>query len=105
MAFPALPHPIEITRTDLRQNQRAVLRKARGNTVLLVSGSDEGNAKVVVDREYFDEVLRKLRAMKETLEITMDEKLYGQILNVAQSVDQDIRLGKLHSFEEAFGKD
>ena len=41
----------------------------------------------------------------ETLEITMDAKLYGQILKVAETVDEDTRLGKLHSFEEAFGED
>lgn len=101
----APPHSVEITRTDLRQNQRALLQKARGNTVLVVSGNDEGDAKIVADKEYFEDILRKLRAMRETLEITMDAKLYGQILKIAESVDEDTRLGKLHSFEEAFGED
>ena len=38
----------------------------------------------------------------ETLEITSDRKLFQQIMNAAATLEDDTRLGKLHSFEEAF---
>ena len=41
----------------------------------------------------------------ETLEIIKDQKLFGQILKASKTIDDDIRLGKLHSFEEAFRED
>lgn len=101
----ALLHPeeVEVNRTELRQNQSAVLRRAKGRRIVVVTarGARE-QEKCVVDRQYFLELLRKLRSAAETLEITADRKLFGQILKAAESVDQDARRGKLHSFEEAF---
>jgi hypothetical protein len=99
------PQRVPVNRSELRQNQRATLRKATGRTVLVVSASDEGEEKIVADKEYFEEVLRKLRVLKETLEITMDERLFSRIMAAAGTLDEDIRLGKLHSFEEAFGQE
>ena len=103
----ALLHPqrVSVNRSELRQNQRVVLGQAKGSTVLVISGNDEGDEKIVADKEYFDEVLRKLKALKETLEITVDEKLFGQIMSAASTLDEDIRLGKLHSVDEAFSED
>ena len=98
------PHWIKVKRSELRQNQRATLKKARGRTVVLISGRDNDEDKLVLDKEYFGEVLGKLRAAVETLSITMDERLYGQIMAAAKTLDKDIRLGKLRSFEEAFGE-
>ena len=97
------PNWIKVKRTELRQKQRAILKRAKGRTVVLIAGADEEEEKLVIDKEYFDEVLRKLRAAMETLSITMDEKLFGQIMAAAKTLDEDIRLGKLKSFEEAFG--
>jgi len=97
------PNWIKVKRTELRQKQRAILKRAKGRTVVLIAGADEEEEKLVIDKEYFDEVLRKLRAAMETLSITMDEKLFGQIMAAAKTLDGDIRLGKLKSFEEAFG--
>jgi len=59
---------------------------------------------VVIDKEYFDEVLGKLRAAVETLSITTDERLFAQIMAAAKTLDEDIRLGRLRSFEEASGE-
>ena len=98
------PNWVKVKRSELRQSQRATLKKAKGRTVVLISSSDEQEEKLVVDKGYFDELVGKLRAAAETLEITMDERLFPRILEVAKTLDKDIRLGKLRSFEDAFGE-
>ena|SRR2546425_7482994 len=99
------PQMVSVNRSELRKNQRAVLRKARGHTVVVVEASDEGEEKVVVDKNYFEDVLKRLRALRETLEIMGDERLFGQIMKAADTLDEDMRLGRLHSIEEAFKED
>ena len=99
------PEMIEINRTELRQNQSALLRRAHGRSVLLITSNDETEEKVVLDKKYFDEMSRKLEAVIETLEIAMDRKLFNQILNAADTLEDDLRLGKLHSLEDAFAED
>ena len=97
---------IPVNRSELRKNQSQILRKASGRTVVVVtSHSQDEDAKCIVDKQYWDELLGKLQELKDTLEITADPKLFGQILRAADTVDEDIRLGKLHSFEEAFEED
>jgi hypothetical protein len=99
------PHKIRVNRTDLRDNQSKYLREATGNKILEVSGKAGEEDRYIVDKQYLDAVLRKLKAMHETLEIVKDQKLFSQIVKVSKTIDEDIRLGKLHSFEEAFGED
>jgi hypothetical protein len=99
------PEMIGISRTELRQNQSALLRRARGTNVLLIKSNDETEEKVVLDRQYFDEIRKKLEAVVETLEIAMDRKLFNQILQAADTLEEDLRLGKLHSLEDAFAED
>lgn len=98
------PEMFKINRTELRQNQSAVLRRARGTKVLLITSNDETEEKVVLDKEYFDQVCKKLEAVIETLEIAMDRKLFNQILQAADTLEEDLRLGKLHSLEDAFAE-
>jgi hypothetical protein len=95
---------IQVNRSELRQNQSALLKKARGRTVVVVTARSEDEEKCVVDRKYFEQILERLRTAIETLEITTDPKLFGQLLRAAETVDEDIRLGRLRSFEEAFGE-
>jgi hypothetical protein len=96
---------IEVNRTELRQNQSKLLRRARGTKVLLIKANDESEEKVVLDKQYFDQMRQKLEAVVETLEIAMDRKLFDQILAAADTLDEDLRLGKLHSLEDAFAED
>jgi fructose-1-phosphate kinase PfkB-like protein len=99
------PRRVAVKRSELRQHQRATLKRAKGRTVVVIAGSDEEEEKLVVDKDYFEELIRELRAAGETLAITMDKKLFSQILRAADTLDEDIRLGKLRSFEEAFGEE
>src|SRR5207253_1434597 len=96
---------IEVNRSELRQNQSALLRRARGRKVLLIKANDEAEEKVVLDKQYFDQIRQELEAVVETLEIVMDRKLFNQILAAADSLEEDLRLGKLHSLEDAFAED
>jgi hypothetical protein len=99
------PEPKIVNRSELRQNQSATLRMARGNQVVLISAPHEEDEKLLLDKKYYDELVQKLRAVIETLEIMSDQKLFKQIVGVAQTLEEDTRLGKLHSFEEAFGEE
>jgi hypothetical protein len=102
---PAGPERVKVNRSQLRQNQSKIFRRAKGRTIIQVTGWNEEDEKYVVDKRYFEDLLQKLRATVETLEITTDPKLFAQILRAADTIDQDARLGKLHSFEEAFGEE
>jgi hypothetical protein len=99
----ALPERVKVNRSQLRQSQSKILRQAKGRTIIEIPGWTEEDGKYVVDKRYFDDLLRRLRATVETLEITADPKLFGQILRAARTIDDDARRGKLHSFDEAFG--
>ncbi len=107
MSVMALTRPERkvVNRTELRQKQSATLRLARGNQVVVITANHEEDEKLLLDKKYFDEIVRQLRAVVETLEITSDQKLFKQILGVADSLEENTRLGKLHSFEEAFGEE
>ena len=95
---------LEVNRSDLRQNQSKWLKKARGQNVLLIKSNDTEEEKVVLDKQYYDELRRKLESLVETLEIAMDRKSFNQILTAADTLEEDLRLGKLHSLEDAFAE-
>ncbi len=98
------PHLLTVQRSELRKKQRATLKRAKGRNVVLISSPDDEEVKLVLDKEYFEELLAQLRAAAETLAITMDDRLFPRILVAAKTLDQDIRRGKLHSLKEAFGE-
>jgi hypothetical protein len=107
MSVKALTRPERktVNRSELRQKQSATLRMARGNQVVVISANHEEDEKLLLDKRYFDEIVKQLEAVIETLEIISDQKLFNQILAVSESLEQKTRLGKLHSFEEAFGEE
>lgn len=102
--FPS-PQKIKVKRSELRQKQSAVFRRATGRRIVEVSGGHRDRPKYVVDKEYLDGLLERLRATLETLEITADIRLYRQILRAAETLDEDVRKGRLHSWQEAFGEE
>ena len=102
-AVQAEPEKIAVKRSELRQNQSRLLRKVKGRTVLVLRAPSGGeDDKYVLDKAYFEDLLKRNSALSETLEITLDRKLFNQILAVADTLEKDLRSGKLHSFEEAF---
>jgi hypothetical protein len=103
----ALTHPktVRVNRTEFRENLRAMLDKAQDCTVVEISAPNNEDERLLLDRKYFDELVKSLKSLMETLEITTDRKLFEQIIRAASTLEDDTRLGKLHSFEEAFGED
>lgn len=99
------PTQIPVNRSQLREKQSSILSKARGHTVVVVTARQEEDEKYVVDKAYFEAILKHLRTATETLKITADTKLFSQLLKVRSTIDEDIRHGRLHSLEEAFGED
>ena len=97
-----LPKPIEVNRSELRQDQSSVLKKAVGKRVVVVSGTTDDADKYIVDKRYFEELLRQWQSAIETLEIAADVRLFNNLLRAADTIDRDLRQGKLHPFEEAF---
>ncbi len=97
------PETISVNRSKLRQQQRECLRRASGRTVLRVTADNHADEeKYVLDKLYFEELLRRLASTIETLEIMTDRRLLDQILAAAGTLAEDVRRGKLHSLEEAF---
>ena len=99
------PKTIRVNRTQLRDNLRATLDQAQGCTVVAISANDQEGEKLLLDKKYFDEMVKSLKSLMETLEITTDRKLFDQIIRAASTLEEDTRLGKLHSFEQAFGEE
>jgi hypothetical protein len=99
------PETIKVNRSQLRKNQSKLFRRAQGRRIIQVTGWSEEDEKYVVDKRYFDDLLKKLWATVETLEITADPKMFAQILRAAETIDENARSGRLHSFAEALGQD
>ena len=97
---------VRVTRTEFRNRQREILDRAKGRTVVVITSSErEGEEKLVLDKKYFDEIMHRLKASVETLEVAMDKRLLKNIMAAAQTLDDDLRLGKLHSMDEVFSED
>lgn len=95
------PKKITVKRSEFRDNMRSFLSQSIGYTVVVLTGEDD-DKKCILDNRYFEELLHSYRALVETLEITADPELYGKLLRAAETFDEDLQTGKLHSFEEAF---
>jgi hypothetical protein len=99
------PKKITVSRSEFRERMREFLGKTTGNTVVVVTTPGAQENKLVVDAEYFDELVRDLQSAVETLEITSDPELYARLLKAPETLKEDFRAGRLHSLEEAFGED
>jgi hypothetical protein len=99
----AKPETVQTNRTQLRQGQNAILKKAKGRTIVVVKARGREDEKCVLDKRYFDEILESLQSVLETLQITANPRLFNQLLRAGKTIDNDVRSGKLHSFEKAFG--
>jgi hypothetical protein len=96
------PNRVSVNRTELRQQQRRTLERAKGTTVVVVSANDPEEEKLLLARMYFEELVERIRSLVETLKITMDRRLFEQILRAAPKLEAQARAGKLRSFEEVF---
>ena len=94
-----------VTRSDLRQNQSAVLsRVARGHRVLVTSRSKDDRPVYIVDKEYLDQLTTEVESLVETLEILMDQPLAARMQRLKSQVKKSPKSIKLVPFDEAFSK-
>ncbi len=93
---------VKVNRSEFRQRQSDFLGQAKGDTIVEITAWDAEDDKYVVDKHFLDELLQRLRALRETLGVMANPKLYNQLLRAEKTLDEDVRLGRLHSFEEAF---
>lgn len=97
------PEKIAVGRTELRNQQSKILGKAKGRKVLVVSGSsNEAEEKYVVGKTYFEDLLKQVESLGETMEILADRRLFNQIMSAADTLDEDLRRGRLAGIDEAF---
>jgi hypothetical protein len=94
------PHRVSVKQSDFAPSERTTLRKAKGRTVVVLTAQAEEDAKCVLDKGYFEEMLREMRSLEETLEIMADKKLYQRLMRSSKTLKQDARAGRLHSMEE-----
>jgi hypothetical protein len=57
-----------------------------------------------VDKEWLDTVMRERKSILATLEVLADRELTGRLLKLAETIDEDVRAGRLHTMEEVFGE-
>ena len=93
-----------VDRSGLRQRQSAILGMAKGRTVIEVTARGSDEEKYILDKSYFEELVAGRDAAVETLAILTDRKLYSRLLKTAETLERDVRRGRLASFEEAFGE-
>ena len=98
------PQRKRVNRSGLRQRQSAILKMAKGRTVVEVASRGKDEEKCILDKAYFDELVSARDAAVETLEILTDQKLYSRLLKTAGTLSEDVRKGKLASLEEVFGE-
>lgn len=87
-----------ISRSELRKNLKAFLDSVPTEGPLFI-----GKSVVVLEANEYLSFAKRISSLEETLEIMSNKKLLNQILEVAGTLEEETRLGHLHSFEEVFG--
>ena len=84
------PKTTKVDRAELRRDQATILKKAAGKNVIVVRGRSEDEEKYIVDKKYFEELLQQLRSAIETLAMTTDVRLFGNLLKAAGTIEDDL---------------
>jgi hypothetical protein len=72
--------------------------------VVVICARDPEDEKLLVDKKYFAELVRRMHSLAETIEIMADQKLFAKILGAASTLRQDAKRGKLYSFEKVLNE-
>ena len=93
----------KISATSLRGRLKAYMKAATGDQLVLIENRRQ-ESKYLVDKEWLDAVMRERESILSTLEILADRELTGRLLKLAETLDEDVSAGRLHSMEEVFGE-
>jgi len=93
----------KVSATTLRGGLKGHMKQARGGKVLLIENRRQ-DSKYLVDKDWLDALMRERESILATLEILADRELTTRLLKLAETVDEDVRAGRLHTIETLFGE-
>jgi hypothetical protein len=93
----------KVSATNLRGRLKSYMKAAKGGKVVLIENRRQ-ESKYLVDKEWLDTVMRERESILATLEILADRELTNRLLKLAESIDEDVSAGRLHTMEEVFGE-
>jgi hypothetical protein len=93
----------KVTATDFREKLKDCLREARGNNVLLVENRRQC-PKYLVDKEFLDSLVNERESILATLEMLADRQLTDRLLKLSETIDSDVRAGRLLKMANVFLK-
>lgn len=96
----------KVSTTAFRDNLKDCTKKTKGSAVTLVENR-RLEAKYFVDKEWLDSLVRELVSVKATFEILTDRELTSHLIRLAETIDDDVRSGRLHlnTMADVFGED
>jgi PHD/YefM family antitoxin component YafN of YafNO toxin-antitoxin module len=89
----------KVSATALRGNLRSSLKAAKGAKVVLIENRRQP-AKYLVDKIYFDELMRERASIAATLEILADQELAARLILLAKTIDRDVKKNRLLTMEK-----
>src|SRR5260221_14737597 len=72
--------------------------------VVVVKKIRRQTSKYLVDKIYFDELMRERESIAATLEILADQELAARLMSLAKTIDADVKKGRLLTMEEVFAR-
>jgi len=93
----------KVSATSLRGRLKTYMKAAKGDKVVLIENRRQ-ESKYLVDKEWLDALVRERESVLATLEVLADRELTNRLLKLAETIDEDVRSGRLHTREEVFGK-
>jgi hypothetical protein len=91
----------KVSASSLRGRLKTYMKAAKGGQVVLIENRRQ-ESKYLVDKEWLDGVMRERESIFATLEILADRELTARLLKLAETVDADVRAGRLHTMEDVF---
>jgi PHD/YefM family antitoxin component YafN of YafNO toxin-antitoxin module len=93
----------KVSATSLRGRLKTYMKAAKGGKVVLIENRRQ-ESKYLVDKEWLDSVMRERESILATLEVLADRDLTNRLLKLAESLDEYVSAGRLHTMEEVFGE-
>ncbi len=93
----------KVSVTTLRGRLKGYMKQARGCNLVLINNRRQ-ESKYLVDKDWLDTVMRERESVIATLQVLADRELTNRLLKLAETVEEDVRAGRLHTMEEVFGE-
>ncbi len=93
----------KVTATEFREKLKDYLQEAHANTVLLVENRRQ-RPKYLVDKDFLDSLVNERESILATLEILADRELTDRLLKLSNTIDSDVRAGRLLKTADVFEK-